>query len=167
MKLSELNQLPTEDLKHHLSTCCGSAKWTKLMLTAAPYRSEEELFDVAKKSWQECGEEDWLEAFRHHPKIGDLDSLRKKFATTGHLAGQEQAAVSLGSEETLLALQAGNETYEKKFGFIFIVFATGKSADEMLDLLEQRILNDRATELCNAAAEQHKITMLRLKKLLE
>lgn len=167
MKLKEFNELPPEVLKELLSTCCGSAKWIGLMLQAAPYHSEEQLFEAADRSWQGCVEEDWLEAFRHHPKIGDLESLKKRFATTRHLAVKEQASVGEAREETLLALRDGNEAYEKKFGFIFIVFATGKSADGMLGLLEQRLLNDRGTELRTAAAEQHKITLLRLKKLLE
>lgn len=167
MNITELNNLPSDVLKGQLSSCCGSSKWTELMMFSAPFLSEKELFDAADRSWTLCGEEDWLEAFQHHPKIGDLESLRNRFASTRHLAGNEQAAMSHASEEILRALKTGNEAYEQKFGFIFIVFATGKSAGEMLNLLEQRILNDRETELKRAAEEQHKITLLRLKKIVE
>ena len=167
MNLTAINALSPDELKGQFSTCCGSSKWSQLMVHAAPFPSEEALFEAADKSWAACVEEDWQEAFRHHPRIGDLDSLRKKFADTRHLAINEQAAVNHASEETLLALKSGNDEYELRFGFIFIVFASGKSAGEMLGLLQQRLFNDRTTELHTAAAEQHKITLLRLKKLLQ
>jgi 2-oxo-4-hydroxy-4-carboxy-5-ureidoimidazoline decarboxylase len=167
MNLTALNDLCSDELQRQFLTCCGSSKWSQLMVHAAPFPSEEALFEAADKSWAACVEEDWQEAFRHHPRIGDLDSLRKKFTDTRHLAKNEQAAVNHASEQTLRALKSANDAYEQRFAFIFIVFATGKSAGEMLGLLEQRMLNDRTTELHTAAAEQHKITLLRLKKLLQ
>ena len=96
-----------------------------------------------------------------------MNSLRKKYASTKALAAGEQSAVSQASEETLQALAQGNLDYEKKFGFIFIVCATGKSALEMLELLQARLPNTREQELLNAAREQHAITVLRLQKLLQ
>lgn len=166
MQLAELNGLPAHELRKTFSACCGAGKWTNGMLQAAPFPTEHDLFTAADTAWSACTEEDWLEAFRHHPKIGDLDGLRKRFSETRHLAGTEQSAVTTASESTLLALKEGNDAYEKRFGFIFIVCATGKTAEEMLALLEQRMKNDRTTELKTAAAEQHKITILRLKKTL-
>jgi 2-oxo-4-hydroxy-4-carboxy-5-ureidoimidazoline decarboxylase len=125
-----------------------------------------ELLNDAEDQWYECSEADWLQAFTHHPKIGDVDSLKKKFASTAKWAGNEQGAVNSASEETLKALAKGNDDYEKKFGFIFIVCATGKSADEMLQLLQERLPNDKAGEIKIAMEEQNKITQLRLQKLL-
>lgn len=136
------------------------------MVRSTPYASEKELWSASDNAWSKCKEADWLEAFQHHPKIGDMDALRTRFATTSHLAGAEQAAVATASDEVLRALQELNREYEERFGFIFIVCATGKSAEEMLKMLEQRIHNDRITELRIASTEQHKITTLRLKKLI-
>ncbi|MFT7246626.1 MAG: OHCU decarboxylase, partial [Candidatus Azotimanducaceae bacterium] len=105
-----------------------------------------------------------LEAFTAHPQIGDLDALRNKYANT---ANSEQGQISAADEETLIALRDENQTYLARFGFIFIVCATGKSAAEMLELLQTRLLNDRATELENGAQEQWLITELRLNYLFE
>ena len=112
------------------------------------------------------GVADWLLAFDAHPKIGDVDSLREKYAATKAMAGSEQGAVADADEETLHALARLNHEYEERFGFIFIVFATGKSASDMLALLRSRINNSREAELQNAAAEQLKITLLRLERAI-
>jgi 2-oxo-4-hydroxy-4-carboxy-5-ureidoimidazoline decarboxylase len=166
MTLEAFNLLPENDARQALQTCCGAARWVECMVQSRPFSSENSLLQAAEACWSRTNESDWLEAFSHHPKIGDLESLAKKFASTSHLAGSEQAAVSAASRPTLEALAQGNEDYERKFSFIFIVCATGKSADEMLDLLRQRLSNDRSEELRIAAAEQMKITHLRLKKLI-
>src|SRR5262249_25549324 len=109
---------------------------------------------------------DVLEAFEHHPRIGaDLAALREKFGSTATLAASEQASVARASEATLVALRDANVRYEAKFGHIFIVCATGKSADERLAILRSRLDNDPETELRIAAGEQAKITRLRLEKL--
>ena len=124
-----------------------------------------ELLEASEEQWYRCSEADWLEAFTHHPKIGDINSLREKFASTAEWATDEQSSVSKTSDEVLEALAKGNELYVNKFGYIFIVFATGKSAEEMLHLLEERLLNEPAEEIKNAMEEQNKITKLRLEKL--
>ena len=111
-------------------------------------------------------EADYLQAFEGHPKIGDITSLKAKYANTKELASGEQSAVDEASDEVLERLAQGNDTYQEKFGFIFLVCATGKSAAEMLALLEMRLPNDRATELINAAEEQRKIFHIRLGKML-
>jgi len=121
---------------------------------------------IADQIWSNCSLEDVLEAFSHHPKIGDLDSLKKKFASTEDWAGNEQGGVSSASLETLYQLAKMNKHYEEKFGYIFIVYATGKSAEEMLDIIRERIENNLGSELENAKIEQHKITKLRIRKLL-
>ena len=128
------------------------------------YRSWDELEAAADRIWYNLKEQDWLEAFRGHPKIGDMDMLRRKFSTD-EWCSNEQKGAKHAKESVLKELQKDNEEYENHNGFIFIVCATGKSADEMLAILRQRLANDRITELNNACREQAKITKLRLEKL--
>ena len=136
------------------------------MVQRFPFQKKEELFAAAEEIWFKLLPNDWLEAFAHHPKIGDVDSLRAKFASTRQWAEGEQAGVNAASEETLQALAEGNAQYESKFGYIFIVCAAGKIAEEMLAILQARMPNDHVTELQIAASEQSKITKIRLEKLL-
>ncbi len=166
MNIDELNTLADNNFFEEMQKCCGSTSWVNQMNSFRPFKNIHELIVKAEQAWAKTNEQDWLEAFNHHPKIGDIKSLEKKFASTKSLAGGEQASVQSASSEILHELAQGNTNYEKKFGFIFIVCATGKSAEEMLQLLKARLPNDRNTELINAAAEQQKITQLRLKNLL-
>lgn len=166
MTIAELNILPEKSFFEEMQKCCGSSSWIKKMYSERPFNNIEALLHASTEIWKNTNEKDWLEAFNHHPKIGDLKSLEEKFASTKVLAGGEQATVQAASGETIKALAEGNDQYEKKFGFIFIVSATGKSADEMLHLLNVRLPNDRNTELKIAAAEQQKITTLRLNKII-
>jgi 2-oxo-4-hydroxy-4-carboxy-5-ureidoimidazoline decarboxylase len=166
MTLHELNILSKEQLQQALLNCCGSKNWVNKMLPFFPADDMVELLNDAEDIWYQCTQDDWLEAFTHHPKIGDIASLTKKFAATATWAGGEQIAVNAASQQTIEALAKGNEAYEQKFGFIFIVCATGKSADEMLQLLQARLPNSKETEINNAMEEQNKITLLRLQKLL-
>ncbi|HHM20380.1 MAG TPA: 2-oxo-4-hydroxy-4-carboxy-5-ureidoimidazoline decarboxylase [Bacteroidetes bacterium] len=137
-------------------------------MAARPYKSKNDLFSKAKKIWfEKCKKKDWLEAFRAHPKIGDIESLAKKYQSTRTLSAREQSGVASASNQTLRALAKGNENYEKKFGYIFIVFATGKSAGEMLNILNNRINNNPEKEILIAMQEQYKITELRLNQWLE
>lgn len=166
MTLDNLNTLDQEHLKEELIRCCGSSGWVEQMMEIFPAESESALFTKAEEIWFSLNREDWLEAFSHHPRIGDLESLKKKFASTAEWAAGEQASVASASAETLQALAEANRLYEKKFGYIFIICATGKSADEMLNALQQRLTNAPEEEWLIAAAEQNKITKLRLEKLL-
>jgi 2-oxo-4-hydroxy-4-carboxy-5-ureidoimidazoline decarboxylase len=166
MTLHELNILPKDQLKAELFKCCGSTTWVEKMLPFFPADDMAELLYDAEDQWFECTEADWLEAFTHHPKIGDMDSLKNKFATTAGWASGEQESVTEAPQQTLEALAKGNADYEKKFGFIFIVCATGKSADEMLALLNERLPNNKEEEIKIAMDEQNKITQIRLQKLL-
>ena len=109
---------------------------------------------------------DWLEAFRSHPKIGEKKSADSVSTQARQWSGQEQAGVATASDETVESLATLNRAYEEKFGFIFIICATGKTSDEMLSALRERLEHDPVDELSIAAAEQSKITVLRLKKLL-
>jgi 2-oxo-4-hydroxy-4-carboxy-5-ureidoimidazoline decarboxylase len=150
-----------------LKRCCGSAGWVQGMLMRRPFKGEKDLFAAADQVWRKLSKADYLEAFAHHPRIGGKDALREKFAATRAWAQGEQAGAKAASEATIEALAAGNAQYERRFGYIFIVCATGKSADEMLALLQARLPNSPDQELALAAGEQAKITAIRLKKLLE
>jgi 2-oxo-4-hydroxy-4-carboxy-5-ureidoimidazoline decarboxylase len=136
------------------------------MWARRPFGNRQALCAAAREVWGALTEKDWLEAFSHHPKIGDTEALQKKFAGTRQWAAGEQAGSARAAPETLEALARGNQDYERRFGFIFIICATGKSADEMLALLETRLKNSPYDELSIAAQEQAKITRVRLKKLL-
>lgn len=166
-KIDWLNNLDEETFKQALFRCCGSWHWVAMMTEARPFADENELYEKADAIWFSLSQQDWIEAFRHHPKIGDVDRLREKFAATANWASGEQSGVSQADEETLAALAEGNNMYDEKFGFIFIVCATGKTADEMLDILQDRLQNDADVELRIAAGEQAKITKIRLDKLLQ
>ena len=164
-RLEAINALAPDEAFRQLLHTCGIESWARGMVKARPFASEAALWKKADELWALMARTEWLEAFSRHPKIGDVDSLRKKFADTAHLAGIEQAGVKGAAEATLKALAAGNVAYERRYGFIFIVCATGKSAAEMLALLEARLGNDPEVELGLAAVEQMKITRLRMEKL--
>ena len=165
MTPDDFNSLPEAAARDALARCCESRRWMDQVLARRPFGSFDEVLAAADEAFATLEPGDWLEAFSHHPKIGDLEALRTKFATTAGWATGEQSGVSMARETTLAALAEGNRAYEEKFGYIFIVCATGKSADEMLELLERRLPNEPEEELQAAAAEQMKITHLRLHKL--
>lgn len=162
--VKQFNALSDSEARVALERYCGSSKWINGMLANRPFTNGAQVDATSESLWGMLTETDWREAFAHHPKIGDIDSLRSKFATTRTWASGEQAGTTAASEETLQALAAGNAAYEARFGYIFIVCATGKTADEMLALLNARLHNDPADELPIAAEEQKKITRLRLAK---
>lgn len=164
--IERLNAMRPAEAREELTRCCGAHRWVERMLAARPFPSPKALFDAADRIWRDLNEHDYKEAFEHHPRIGDVESLRKKFASTANWASQEQAGAAAADEATLQGLAEGNKAYEAKFGHIFIVCATGKTAAEMLALLQARLPNDPATEVANAAEEQRKITRIRLEKLI-
>ena len=166
MTFSDLNTLPLEALKEELTKCCGSSSWVNKMSALHPFTSEDQLFNMAERLWHECNEEDWKEAFTHHPKLGDIESLKEKYANTKDWAKDEQAAAKESSPEVLEELAYNNKVYEEKFGFIYILYATGKTAKVILSILRIRLNNDLATELIMSMVEQNKITKLRLEKML-
>jgi len=167
MTLLELNNASLNEAKEALIKCCGSTYWAKNILRERPFQSKSDLLAKSDISWNTCTDVDALEAFSHHPKIGSVSNLEKKFASTAKWAKNEQQSVKKANKETIAKLAIGNKKYEAKFGYIFIVFASGKSAEEMLDLLENRLKNSAAKEIVIAKREQNKITKLRLEKLLE
>ncbi len=166
MTLHELNQLPVTELKKELYSCCGSEAWVNRMVVFFPADDMVEILEDAEEQWYQCTETDWKEAFAQHPKIGDVETLTKKFGDTAHWASNEQSGVNTASQQTMHLLAAANAKYQSKFGYIFIVCATGKNAGEMLALLEQRLVNPPQAEISIAMDEQNKITLLRIQKLL-
>lgn len=160
MELSVLNALPPKGARAELIRCCGSIRWAERMEAGRPYVDKAALLAAAEKVWWGLEAQDWLEAFSHHPRIGQ----RKVEAVW---AKKEQEGVKTASSQVLQTLAERNHAYERRFGHIFLVCATGKSADEMLAVLDARMPNDPDKELRVAAGEQAKITALRLSKLLE
>lgn len=167
MKLIQFNALSTDEAVKDLMRCCGARRWASQMAARRPYNTIESVLKMADDLWAKMDRADVIEAFSHHPKIGDVASLRVKFASTSQWASGEQAGVQSAGEDVLQRLADGNAAYEEKFGYIFIVCATGKTAPELLELLEARLPNRPAVELNIAAGEQAKITRIRLGKLFQ
>lgn len=168
LTLAAFNKLSHTEATAQLLTCCTSSSWASQLASKRPFLDLETLLASSDSVWQEVQtqEADLLEALDGHPQIGNVATLKQKYRNTQDSAAHEQSGANDADDAVLAALAQGNQDYLDKFGFIFIVFATGKSAQQMLDLLLARLPNDRATELANAAAEQNKITRLRLQKLL-
>ena len=164
--LAWLNTLSADEAAKELLQCCGSRRWAREMANHRPYQSLEKLIEIANDVWWSLQPSDWLEAFRSHPKIGEKKATESVSAQSREWSGQEQAGVSNAPEEAVDALATLNRAYEQKFGFIFIICASGKSSEEMLAALRERLNNDPAAELQIAATEQSKITELRLRKLI-
>lgn len=161
-----LNCRSADEVSYLIGTCCAAPMWIKRMSETQNRFTDEQFIEYATECWKDIDEDNLLEAFSAHPRIGDVESLRAKYANTKTLASGEQSGVDSAEEAVLQRLATANDEYFEKFGFIFIVCATGKTAKEMLDMLEVRLQNDRETELANAAAEQLKITIIRLRKLI-
>ena len=165
--LAWFNELAPEEARKELLKCCGAARWAETVERERPYSSLEQLIARANEVWWSLDASNWLEAFRSHPKIGERKAANAVSAQSQQWSAQEQHGVQNAAQEAIENLARLNVDYERKFGFIFIVCATGKSTDEILALLEQRLPNEASVELPIAAAEQAKITELRLRKLLE
>ena len=137
------------------------------MVEERPFGNVAELLSKADHIWWSLESDDWLAAFRSHPKIGEQKAAEKVAEQARVWSEAEQAGIRDAAQEATQALADGNREYEKRFGYIFIVCASGKTADEMVGILRERLSNDLDKELYVAAEEQRKITQLRLKKLLE
>jgi allantoicase len=164
--LAWLNSLPAEEAVDELRQCCGSKRWAGQMAAARPFENLADLIKQAHEIWWSLDSDDWLEAFRSHPKIGEKKTVETVSAQAAQWSSNEQASVTTASSETTGELAKLNRTYEQRFGYIFIICATGKTSGEMLAALRERLGHSEAQELPLAAAEQSKITELRLKKLL-
>jgi 2-oxo-4-hydroxy-4-carboxy-5-ureidoimidazoline decarboxylase len=164
--LRGLNSCSPQEAEADFRKCCGSSEWARRMAQLRPFATVEHLLDSASRVWEQLSESDWLEAFRHHPKIGERKAVASQASESSEWARREQAGTEGANAKLFDELSRANRKYEERFGFIFIVCATGKSAEEMLALLEQRLHNSPAVEIRIAAEEQSKITRLRLEKLL-
>ncbi len=164
--VEKLNRLGAEEARAALLACCGSTRWAAGVEALRPFWDVGQLLRIAERVWHELGAEDWLEAFRAHPKIGESKAAEAAGEQSRRWSEGEQSRARDASEQTLDALTEANREYEERFGFIFIVCATGRSAEEMLGLLRARMGNDPETELRVAAGEQWRITELRLRKFL-
>ncbi|HET8890595.1 MAG TPA: 2-oxo-4-hydroxy-4-carboxy-5-ureidoimidazoline decarboxylase [Candidatus Angelobacter sp.] len=158
IRLFALNDCAPEVARAQFKRCCSSSLWIHFMEKARPFAGITELEACADRAWASCSRDDWLEAFAAHPRIGESSGSR--------WSQQEQSSVAVAASEVLEALAKANRAYEAKFGYTFIVCATGKNADEMLVLLEQRLHNSPEMEIKNAAEQQRLVLQLRLRKLL-
>jgi OHCU decarboxylase len=165
--LERINALSPEEAEAEFLKCCGSTLWARRMTDERPFQHLEELLAKADAEWWALDEEDWLEAFSRHPKIGERKSEREQAEEARRWSEQEQAGTQSADDETRHALAELNRAYLQKFGYIYIICATGKTADEMLAILKERIRNDADREIRIAAEEQRRITHLRLVKSLE
>lgn len=163
-KLTWFNSLPEAAAREALLNCCGAQKWCRQMLCSRPFENLDRMLADAERAADFLTVDDWKEAFAAHPKIGEKKAAGPEQAK--RWSDQEQSAVAAASNSSHVLLQRLNEDYYSRFGYIFIVCATGKSADEILEILKQRIQNDPNTEIGIAANEQRKITRLRLQKLM-
>ena len=161
-----LNALPDTDAQKALARCCGSRRWVQGMVAARPYLSDRAMFEIAERTWWELEPDDWLEAISYHPRIGERNSEgpasdERRWSTA------EQSGMDQADQEVHDAIMARNLEYETRFGHVFLICATGRSGYEMLMALLTRLDNDPTDELRVAAAEQAKITRLRLEKLVD
>jgi 2-oxo-4-hydroxy-4-carboxy-5-ureidoimidazoline decarboxylase len=154
-----LNELPPEEARQALERCCGARRWVEGMLAARPFASPAVLHEAADAVWAALGPSDFLEAFAHHPAIGGPAGALSAWSS------EEQARAGEGTASVTAELRALNEAYAARFGYTFIICATGKTAPEILAQLRARLGNERDAELRVAAAEQASITHLRLEKL--
>ncbi|MEO7970109.1 MAG: 2-oxo-4-hydroxy-4-carboxy-5-ureidoimidazoline decarboxylase [bacterium] len=165
--LKQLNLLSANKAESEFLKCCGSKRWTERLCAERPFDSLDDLIAKADRVWWSLDQADWLEAFLSHPKIGEQKAAAATSDQSKEWSAAEQAGIGDAASSTLAMLAELNQKYEDKFGYIFIVCASGKSSEEMLAILSSRLENDSDEELRIAAAEQAKITELRLQKLVE
>ena len=166
LTVEQLDTLPAAEAAFKLAACCGSKTWIARMVAKRPYGSRDGLFAAAEDVARTLQHGDWLDAFAHHPRIGEKNAAAHVSADAASWASNEQSAASTADRDVQTDLAAANAEYEKRFGFIFIVSANGRSAEQILSALRERLSNDSHAEIFVAAREQQKITRLRLEKLV-
>lgn len=169
MKISvaELDLMPERAAAQVLADCCASSRWVSGMLAARPFGSQAAVLSAADQIWSSLSESDWLEAFAHHPRIGEQSGAKSQGERGAAWSSGEQAGVAAAGDNVRHALAVANQEYERRFGYIYIVCATGKTPEQMLDVARERLRNDATVEIRVAAEEQRKIMRIRLQKLLE
>jgi OHCU decarboxylase len=166
-RLAWLNALGAEQAEAELLTCCGARAWARSMAACRPFPDRQSLLDRAGAVWRGLSRDDWLEAFRAHPRIGERLNAARGDVRVARWSETEQSGALGATADVAAELAAANRAYEERFGHVFLISATGKSAEEMLAALHERLHNDPDTELRVAASEQAKITRSRLEKLLD
>ena len=156
-----------EETQRALHDCCGATRWIEAMMDRRPFESLEALNDAASAAFEGLSASDWLEAFASHPRIGEREAGNVRSEQSAAWSAREQAAATVADEDTQAALADANRAYEERFGHVYLVSASGRSADELLADCLARMANDPVTELQVAALEQRKITNLRLARLVE
>jgi len=160
MTLDELNRMPARSAADALKLCCGSRRWAEGVTACRPFLDVADLHRAADATSHTLGGEDWLEAFRSHPKIGEMKNI-------SGWSEKEQQGMTSTADDVRRRLVQLNREYQDRFGFIFIICAAGKSGEEMLAQLEERIQNRPEDEMRVASAEQVKIVHLRLNKMID
>lgn len=164
--LQRFNDAEPRQAKKALLACCGSEVWAEAMVDGRPYPAPDDLFRAAEDTWFLLPQDEWLEAFKHHPRIGERDLSRSQYAATADHSAREQAGMAAATDEQRREFETLNERYERRFGHVFLICASGRSPGNMLDQIRRRLDNDAHTELHNAAAEQARITRIRLERML-
>jgi len=165
MSFEQWNSAQAPEAEAALLACCGSPQWARVLTDRRPYPSVDALLAEAEAVWFELPEPEWLAAFACHPRIGETKAPPTAGAQFAHWSGTEQASAQATLEAVASALVAGNRAYEAKFGFLYIVFASGRTAPDLLRVLEDRLANDRETELREAARQQWAIAHLRIERM--
>ena len=164
--LARWNQLSAQEAAQEIVPCCGSQAWARAMAEQRPVQDEMSMINLSDRIWHQLREEDWMEAFARHPRIGERKAPEAAPAQSASWSAQEQERVSAAGQRIRDDLAVANAQYEDRFGRVFLICATGKSAAEILEILQRRLQNDDATEWLEAAEQQRQITNLRLKKWL-
>jgi 2-oxo-4-hydroxy-4-carboxy-5-ureidoimidazoline decarboxylase len=161
--LAQWNAAETQSAMQVMMDCCGAHRWAREMVDQRPIPTESGLHEAADRIWDKMMESDWMEAFSHHPRIGERKA-QKASSQSSAWSSQEQSSIKTAADSVLTALTHGNARYEDKFGFTYIVCATGKTPEAMLAILRRRLTNARAAELREAAEQQRQILHIRLRK---
>jgi 2-oxo-4-hydroxy-4-carboxy-5-ureidoimidazoline decarboxylase len=164
--LARWNALSTAEAENEIVACCGSRAWAREMAHRRPLADEAALMRASDETWLGLSEVDWTEAFRSHPRIGESRAEHPVHARAAAWSSQEQSSAASGGDDIKITLAEANHEYERRFGRIFIVCATGKSGAEILEILRQRLQNDGLTELREAAEQQRQLTQIRLRRWL-
>jgi 2-oxo-4-hydroxy-4-carboxy-5-ureidoimidazoline decarboxylase len=165
MTIADFDKMEIEKKKELLAQCCNSSSWIKKMIGIFPVQNLVDLLEYAEEEWYDCNPAEWLEAFQNHIKIGDIQSIEKDTTINTDWVKNEQAVFFNAAPAILKIIEKDNEEYEETFGYNFIVFTKDKSPDDIIEAFSERLKNDPHDELLVAAAEQNKITQLRLQQL--
>ncbi|HTJ81735.1 MAG TPA: allantoicase [Polyangiaceae bacterium] len=165
--VDRLDRMPPPDARAALEACCASKTWIEAMLATRPFYDVDAVYAASDAAWAKTGPDDWLEAFRAHPRIGEKKAESRQSVVAKRWSAGEQKGMHVATDAQKLAMVEANRAYEDRFGFRYIVCATGKSADDMVAFAKSRLANAPDDELRVAAGQQHEITRLRLEKLLE